>query len=208
MDLQGGHLDTGLTGTYFMMKLLTQTGRNDLVFTMANQTTYPSYGYFLEQGYTTWPERWEAKKGVSKIHGCYNGIGLWFLQGIAGITVDAANKEFPVTVRAGVDAGELTWARGGRAALAGRVESSWSLGAAGFEHNVTVPVGAVAQVMLPGASAAELTEAGAPLSAAGSVVTVIGSEDVNGIPYVSLRVLSGGYRFGSSWTRPASRAVV
>lgn len=73
MVLQNGHLDTGLTGTYFMMKHLTQEGRNDLVFTMANQTTYPGYGYFLEQGYTTWPERWEAVgsgKPFSKIHGC------------------------------------------------------------------------------------------------------------------------------------------
>ncbi len=40
-----GHLDTGLTGTYFMTKHLTETGRNDLVFLMANQTTFPSYGY-------------------------------------------------------------------------------------------------------------------------------------------------------------------
>ena len=37
-----------------MTKYLTEQGRNDLVFTYTNQTTFPSYGYFLEQGYTTW----------------------------------------------------------------------------------------------------------------------------------------------------------
>ena len=42
--LQNGHLDTGLTGTYFMTKLLSEIGRNDLVFTYANQTTKPGYG--------------------------------------------------------------------------------------------------------------------------------------------------------------------
>ena len=50
----GGHLDTGLTGTYFLMKYLTENNRNDLIFTMANKTTFPSYGYFLAQGFTTW----------------------------------------------------------------------------------------------------------------------------------------------------------
>ncbi len=39
---------------YFMTKFLTENYRNDLVFTMANKTTFPSYGYFLEQGFTTW----------------------------------------------------------------------------------------------------------------------------------------------------------
>ena len=37
------HLDTGLTGTYFMTKVLMESGRNDLVFAYANQTTFPSY---------------------------------------------------------------------------------------------------------------------------------------------------------------------
>lgn len=99
-----GHLDTGLTGTYFMTKYLMEAGRNDLVFTYANQTTFPSYGYFLAQGYTTWPESWQAGHGVSKMHGCYNGIGLWFVEGVAGIRVHISD-EYPVTIRAGVDAG-------------------------------------------------------------------------------------------------------
>ena len=33
-----GHLDTGLTGTYFLFKHLMEIGRNDLLFTIANQT--------------------------------------------------------------------------------------------------------------------------------------------------------------------------
>lgn len=36
-----GHLDTGLTGTYFMTKMLMEAGRNDLVFTYANQVRTP-----------------------------------------------------------------------------------------------------------------------------------------------------------------------
>ena len=79
-EVDGGHLDTGLTGTYFMTKMLMEAGRNDLIFTWANKTDYPSYGYFLELGYTTWPEQWNVKSGSSLMHGCYNAIGVWFVE--------------------------------------------------------------------------------------------------------------------------------
>jgi hypothetical protein len=116
--LQNGHLDTGLTGTYFMTKLLTESGRNDLIFTYVNQTTFPSYGYFLAQGYTTWPESWNLKPGVSKMHGCYNAIGLWFIEGIVGIAVDTSNERFPLTIRA------VTSARASRSRACRRLTAS------------------------------------------------------------------------------------
>ncbi len=34
-----GHLDTGMLGTYFLIQHLQETGRNDLVYTIMNQTT-------------------------------------------------------------------------------------------------------------------------------------------------------------------------
>eukprot|EP00949_MAST-11_sp_MAST-11-sp1_P000823 g823.t1 len=59
---KGGHLDVGLTGNYFLTKLLTEEWRNDLLFTITSKTTFPSYGFFLQQGYTTWPEQWDAQE--------------------------------------------------------------------------------------------------------------------------------------------------
>ena len=37
----GGHLDTGMLGTYFLIQYLTTIQRNDLLFTIVNQKTYP-----------------------------------------------------------------------------------------------------------------------------------------------------------------------
>ena len=163
--------------------------RNDLLFEVTNTTTFPGYGYFLEQvyncfrvsnfpflissfslllkGFTSWPEDWNTKQEngyLSKMHGCYNGIGLWFIEGLAGIVVDASSDP-PISFRAAVEAGDITWANGTRYtccfllfrcdssvssylvtrllnysfALAGQAFSSWSAGATGFVHNVTVP---------------------------------------------------------------------
>ena len=46
---------------YFMTKLMMEAGRNDLVFTWANKTDFPSYGHFLKLGYTTWPEQHQER---------------------------------------------------------------------------------------------------------------------------------------------------
>ena len=171
---------------------------------MAVCRTFPGYGYFLAQGFTTWPENWDTStKDLSKMHGCYNGIGLWFVEGIAGIRVHASESP-PLTIRAGVDAGDITWARGHRAALHGRAESSWALGPHGFTHNVSIPVSAVAKVLIPSKSGAGgVTEGGKPLSAAHGV-TVAGEEVVNGVSYVAMHVPSGRYAFGSGWARGAA----
>lgn len=231
------HVDVGLTGNYFLTRLLTGDTldidrpsegyqRNDLMMALTNQTTAPGYGFFLSQGYTTWPEDWAAPKNgyehevsrckaqqteskgagaISKMHGCYNAIGLWFVQGVAGITVDAA-APYVLTVRAGVDAGSLTWAKGQRAALgaSGGVLSSWSLEGSGFAHNVTVPVGSIAKVMIPVASSInEVTESGKPVASA-TGVTVLGegmASVVNRDQFVSFEVGSGEYLFASKWRR-------
>ena len=202
----GGHLDTGLTGNYFMTKFLTETGRNDVLMGMTNKTTFPSYGYFLKQGYTTWPEQWNVDKccgqeQLSKMHGCYNAIGMWFVQGLVGIGVDYSRKDgYPVIVRAGVDAGTLLWVEGQRSTPQGLVMSSWSILSTGFYHNVTIPGNGVARVSIPGETAKDVKESGKSLSDEEDI-KIIGTEEINGVNYIVLGVGAGEYQFSSTWTR-------
>lgn len=133
------------------------------------------------------------------MHGCFNGIGVWFIEGVAGIRVHASETP-PLTIRAGVDAGDIVWAQGHRSALHGIAESSWAIGEDGFTHNVTIPLNGVAKVMIPAKRVSEVNESGKALSAAQGV-TAMGVEVVNQISYVVLTVESGEYRFGSGWKR-------
>jgi alpha-L-rhamnosidase len=57
VETQGGHLDTGLHGTYFMTKLLTDTSmgfgeHDELIYLYTTQTTHPGYGDLLRKGFT------------------------------------------------------------------------------------------------------------------------------------------------------------
>lgn len=46
---------------------------DDIVLQHLHKTTQPSYGYFISQGETTWPEYWTGDV-PSKIHTCYTGV--------------------------------------------------------------------------------------------------------------------------------------
>lgn len=62
---------------------LARYGYNDIVYRLANQTDCPSYGYWVEQGYTTTPEYWDVG-AFSQNHCMMDHIEEWFfsLQGI------------------------------------------------------------------------------------------------------------------------------
>ena len=80
------------------------------------------------------------------MHGCYNAVGLWFLDGLAGrVRRVAAAARLPRRRRGGV--GHLTWVRGERKLPEG-VAASSSFVVGGFAHNVTVPPNARARVLI------------------------------------------------------------
>ncbi|MBP2834271.1 hypothetical protein J8281_18955, partial [Aquimarina sp. U1-2] len=82
------YYDTGSSGQALYTRYFIEHGeRMDLIYELLKDKRHPSYGYFLEQGKTVWPERWSAI-GNSQIHTCYTGIGGYFIKGFAGIRPD------------------------------------------------------------------------------------------------------------------------
>ncbi len=142
-----GHIDAGMHGTYFLLKYLMEQDRNDLIFTMANQTTFPSWGDMLRQGATT---IWESWSGGSHIHDCLISIGSWFIQGVGGIRIDEASPGFRhFVIQPGV-VGDLTFARANYRSIHGEIASHWRIEKGTLKLDVTVPPGTTATVLLPG----------------------------------------------------------
>ena len=65
-----GHIDTGLTTTYLMGKLLSggmeglagaDSDRPDLIYSATMNPTWPSYSALIDAGLTTWPETWVSR---------------------------------------------------------------------------------------------------------------------------------------------------
>jgi len=155
----GGHIDAGMHGAYFLLKHLMEEDRNDLIYTMASQTDYPSWGHMLAQGATT---MWESWSGASRIHDTLISIGSWFIQGIGGIRIDEQSPGFRRFVIEPAVVGDLTFARASYKSPYGQVVSNWRIENGVLHLDVSVPPGTAAAVHIPAASPAAVTEGGRP----------------------------------------------
>ncbi|MBR3960221.1 MAG: family 78 glycoside hydrolase catalytic domain [Bacteroidales bacterium] len=87
------HVAFGLMGTPIFTEWCIREKQADLMATLLRQPDYPGYLNMINQGATTTWESWDCgrpgKEDRSRVHNCYNGIGTWFYQSIAGIRPDS-----------------------------------------------------------------------------------------------------------------------
>ena len=86
------HIAAGLMGVPVFTQWCIQERETDLMATILRQPDYPGYLHMINQGATTTWESWDCgrpgKEDRSRVHNCYNGIGIWFYQALAGIRPD------------------------------------------------------------------------------------------------------------------------
>jgi alpha-L-rhamnosidase len=186
-----GHLDTGMLGTYFLLNYLNEIGRSDLIFTMVNQTTYPGWGYMLDQGATTWWEQWNGY--WSNIHSCFTSLDGWFYQGLAGIQADPAAPGFRKIIIKPAIVGDLTWVKAHHDSPYGLISSSWRRDGNKLTMAVTIPANTTATVYLPTQDPSGVSESGKSAAKAKGVKFL---QMENGTAIFT--VGSGTYRFQST----------
>ena len=86
------HIAAGLMGVPIFTEWCIRERQTDLMATILRQEDYPGYLYMINHGATTTWESWDCgrpgKEDRSRVHNCYNGIGIWFYQALAGIRPD------------------------------------------------------------------------------------------------------------------------
>jgi alpha-L-rhamnosidase len=166
----GGHIDAGMHGAYFLLKELMEEDRNDLIYQMASKKDFPSWGNMLEQGATT---SWESWSGGSHIHDTLISIGAWFIEGIGGIRLDEKAPGFRHFFLKPTPVGDLTFARTCYRSAHGTIVSNWRIENGALHMDATVPPGTSATLYLPaGVPAgvpAAVTESGRPAAQAAGV---------------------------------------
>ncbi len=190
LEKNKGHLDTGMLGTYFMFEYLRQIGRNDLIFTMFNQTTYPSFGYMVENGANTFWEQWNGF--FSQIHACFTMADNWFYQGLAGIRPDPTGAGFKKIIIQPAVVGDLTWVKSHHDSPQGRIVSAWKREGNALTMDVSIPTNTTATIYVPTKDVASVTESGKPIASTEGVKLL--REENNCSVY---EVVSGKYQFKS-----------
>ena len=146
------HVTTGFIGVRFLMPALTATGRSDLAYDLAVQTTYPSWGYMISRGATTLWELWQEKNGPSmnsQDHIMFGSVGAWFYQALAGVNQSADSAGYRQLRIQPQAAHGLRWASGTVKTIRGKVESTWARTEDGITLKVSIPVGSEGHVTVP-----------------------------------------------------------
>jgi len=162
------HVGTGLIGGQWLMRTLTAAGRADLAFTLATQTTYPSWGYMIGQGATT---MWELWNGDTADPGMNSGnhvmlvgdLGLWLFESLAGIQADPQRPGFKHILIVPQPVGGLSFVKASHRSPYGLIRSAWRRDGDRLTLEVTVPANSAATVHVPARSVGEVLLDGKPL---------------------------------------------
>ncbi|MDR1865329.1 MAG: glycoside hydrolase family 78 protein [Bacteroidales bacterium] len=191
-DMRGKHpyFDMGSSGLPVLLPYLTEHPETaELTASILNRTEFPGYGYFIDQGETTWPEDWKIDV-PSKIHTCYTGIAGWFIKGLCGIQPDRNNAGYKHFIIKPSIVPETDFAEATTVSPYGEIVSRWEMKNNRFTLSVTAPPSTSATVYIPAAVATGITENGsAPENAEGVTVKERNSK------YLVLEIKSGKYQF-------------
>jgi hypothetical protein len=154
---RGNSLTAGDIGYRYLLRVLDDEGRSDVIFDMNSRADVPGYGYQLAHGATALTESWAALPAVSNNHFMLGHLMEWFYSGLAGIRpADDAIAFNKIEIRPEV-VGDVTWAKANYQSPYGTISSSWKKEASKFELSVSIPANTTATICLPVSKAARIT---------------------------------------------------
>lgn len=150
IEERDNHLNTGIIGTKYLWPVLVEGGRADLAFKVATQTTYPSYGHWINNGSTTLLEEWSGEN--SHNHQMFGSVVEYFYKYLAGIQspmeVNASKGYKNIYIEPHVPE-DLNFVNASLETVAGMITSDWKKEESKFTHKVLIPANSTATVALP-----------------------------------------------------------
>ena len=193
-----GHLSTGMLGTNALVNVLPRHGAAELMYRVATQTTFPSWGYMIERGATTLWESWSdlREEKLSLNMKLLGSVEKFFYRDLAGIRATAPGfREVAIAPQV---VGDLEWARAQVRTVRGEIAVHWRRIENAFELDLEIPGNVTADVSLPkrGLTEVQVTEGERRIWDSGtSLATVPGIGDIaESADAITLRAGSGSYR--------------
>ena len=186
--VSGFRISTGFVGTPLVCDALTTAGHVDVAYRLLLQTGCPSWLYPVTMGATTVWERWDSMRPDGSVnpggmtsfnHYALGAVADWLHRSVAGLA-PAAPGYRKLTVHPRPTAA-LNYASARHLTPYGEARVEWERAGGSLTLNVTVPVGATADIHLPGAETPETVAHGsyswvvpdpAPVTSAGQVATI------------------------------------
>lgn len=187
------HISTGVIGTQWLMRGLTDFGRPDIAYHIAANDDYPSWGYMVKRGATSIWELWNGDTANpamnSRNHVMLLGdLIAWFYQDLGGIK--AGEPGFKTIIMKPAAIAGLDYVKTSYETPYGLVKSSWKKQSGHFDWIVSIPANSKAIISLPASNANDITCDGKSLSALSGATSLF---DDNGA--TKIEIGSGDYHF-------------
>ncbi|GLZ10816.1 hypothetical protein Acsp04_10510 [Actinomadura sp. NBRC 104425] len=144
------HLLLGEISLPSAIRVLSENGRDDVVYKIATRTDSPSYGYQVVHGNTALGEMWDGGSGQSQNHFMLGTIDSWFSSRLAGLDQAPDSVGFGKLLVKPSVVGDLTGASATRQTPYGQARTSWTKKDGRITLTVTVPPNSTAEVHVPG----------------------------------------------------------
>jgi len=183
IESRNWHLSTGFLGTPFLLFTLADHGRTDVAYRLLLNETYPSWGYMLSKGATTWWERWNGDTGDPAMnsynHYAFGSVVAWVYRYVAGIDTAPDGPGFRHIIIHPRMGPLMPKAAGQYDSAYGKIRTEWNNDPArGFSLKLAIPANTSATIFLPAIANAHVSENGSPIEANeqnGSFVVEAGS---------------------------------
>ncbi len=191
-----GHIPVGLIGIMVLQRTLTDLGRPDIAMRFARETTYPGWGYMVENGATTIWELWNGNTADPSMNSgnhvmLLGDLIIWLHEYVAGIR--PAEPGFKSIVMKPLVSQGLHFVRATHHSPYGEIMSNWTMDGKGdFSFNIRVPFNTKARVFVPANDASSVRESGRKASRSAGVKAA-GFEE----GYAIFDIGSGEYHFTS-----------
>ncbi|KAG6918731.1 hypothetical protein DXG01_012216 [Tephrocybe rancida] len=183
---RGNHLNTGALGTKYILPVLTDYQHGDAAFAVAQQTTFPSWGFWISNGANTMWEHW-ALEARSRDHLFLGTFEDWLFKYLAGIQL--SSTAFETVSVAPVLTTQLASARAWTITPFGNLTVDWANTSSQLRIDVTIPISVNATVTIPATASQQVLEGGNQLGNQGTTVL---ARDNSG---VKVSIGSGRYSF-------------
>ncbi|MFD0676247.1 MULTISPECIES: alpha-L-rhamnosidase [unclassified Paenibacillus] len=166
IQLHGYHTTAGDVGHRYVLLALAESGHSDIIYKMARQTDYPSYGYQIAHGATTLTEAWDGPTvGKSQNHFMLGHLEEWLYRYLAGIdyVYEPSLDTYKITIQPALP-GDLEAVTAEHILPVGKVRVSWKRGNDNqFTLDVELPANCVGDIYIPAQALNHITVNGKPL---------------------------------------------
>ena len=143
-----GKLDCGILGTKYLLHALSDNGHSDVAYKIVNQRSFPSWGYWMDQGATTLWEQWNGTE--SRNHIMFGDVSAWFYKNLAGIAPDSDQPGFKRISFRPYFSPDLKWVKASHQSMYGKIAAGWMRKDNNIYYTIAIPANTTGEITLPG----------------------------------------------------------